>query len=85
MDEVRPHWPYPEVLDAVLALKEQHSITWRLRPEPYWCARLMQEVGELAAALVNDHEHSPDWELTQIASICLNWLEMRRYEGWATP
>uniref|UniRef100_A0A6M3M260 Uncharacterized protein n=1 Tax=viral metagenome TaxID=1070528 RepID=A0A6M3M260_9ZZZZ len=64
-------------LDDVLALKERHAETWRDQPESYWCARLMQEVGELASALVGDHEHSSDWELAQIASIALNWLELR--------
>lgn len=63
--------------EAVLALQEQHKETWRGMGEHYWLARLVQEVGELASALVGDHEDPADWELTQIAAICLNWLEMR--------
>lgn len=64
-------------VEFVLALKEQHKETWRDEEESYWLARLMQEVGELGSSLVGDHEDSPDWELSQIAAICLNWLEMR--------
>lgn len=63
--------------NTVLELKNSHSNTWRDKPESYWFARLSQEVGELGSSLVGDHEDSPDWELNQIASICLNWLEMR--------
>lgn len=35
---------------------------------------LVEEVGELAAALAGDHEHPPEWELRQIAGIALHWL-----------
>jgi len=38
---------------------------------------LLEEVGELALAIAGIHEHNVDYELQQIASICLNWLEMR--------
>lgn len=65
------------VTDRVLQLKQEHAQTWRDQPESYWLARLMQESGELASSLVGDHDDPPEWELTQIAAICLNWLEMR--------
>lgn len=65
------------IIEEVIELKQKHSETWRKKSEFYWLSRLMQETGELASALVNDHEHSVDWELAQIASITLNWLEYR--------
>lgn len=65
-------------LDEVLELRNKHSQTWRGQPDLYWFARLVQEVGELGSALVGDHDDSPEWELKQIASICLNWLEKRQ-------
>ncbi len=65
------------VISEVMCLKEKHSRTWRDREESYWMARLTQEIGELASSLVGDHKDSPDWELKQIATISLNWLEMR--------
>jgi hypothetical protein len=70
-------------LTEVLWLRNHYSGTWRDKDESYWLARLCQEFGELASALVGDHEHSPDWELQQIAAISLNWLDMRsqRYTG----
>lgn len=63
--------------EAVLDLKRKHSETWRDMPESYWLARLMEEVGELASSVVGDHKDPVEWELTQIAAICLNWLDMR--------
>jgi len=61
----------------VLELTQGHSKTWRDEPQARWLAGLMAEVGELADALHGKHEHSPDWELEQIAAIALNWLDMR--------
>jgi len=34
----------------------------------------MQEVGELASAISDNHEHTPAFELVQVAGICVNWL-----------
>lgn len=65
------------IVPIVLTMTEQHSQDWRDMPDSYWFARLVEEVGELAGSLVDNHEDSPEWELTQIASICLNWLDMR--------
>lgn len=62
---------------GVWALKEQHKTTWRDQPESYWFYLLMEEVGELGASLANDHKDPPEWEMKQVAAICLNWLEMR--------
>lgn len=67
-----------DVINAVCCLVAKYGDKWREKPDSYWLARLMQEVGELASALVDDHPHTPDWELTQIASICINWLDMRQ-------
>ena len=64
-------------IQAVLQLKEKHKDTWRDKPDDYWLARLMEETGELASSLVGHHEHDPDWELSQISAICMNWLEKR--------
>jgi hypothetical protein len=66
-----------DVIQTVINLKEKHKATWRDKPEAYWLARLVEEIGELASALVGHHEHSPDYELRQIAAICMNWLEYR--------
>lgn len=68
------------ILD-VTNLSNEHVKTWRDKEEYYWLCRLMEEVGELGASLANDHEDSPDHELTQIAAICINWLDMRLENG----
>lgn len=69
---------FDPVLKSVVDLAFEHRETWRDKPEDYWLARLMQEVGEAASSLVGDHDDPVEWELTQIAAICINWLEMRR-------
>lgn len=68
-------------LASVIVLKERYANHWSMKNDSYWLARLMQEVGELASAIVEDHEHPPETELLQIASICLNWLEKRDVVG----
>ena len=70
-----------EELDLVMSLAYNHAETWRDKDNSYWLARLMQEVGELASSLVGDHDDSPEHELRQIASIALNWLELRAGQG----
>lgn len=76
-EEIVAEWGVTESLLAVVNLKNKHADTWRNRPETYWFQCLMDEVEELADALIGIHEHPPETELMQIASICLNWLEMR--------
>lgn len=66
-----------EVERAVTEHRRGFTTHWRDKPDSYWLARLMEEVGELAGSLVGDHDDPPEWELTQIAGICINWLEMR--------
>jgi hypothetical protein len=65
------------MVDEVLSTKFRYGDKWRDQPETYWLARLVEEIGELAGAMVGDHPDPVDHELVQIASIGLNWLEMR--------
>jgi len=65
------------MIDNVMQLTQKYANKWRDEPEVLWFVYLSAEVGELAEALIGKHEHSADWELAQIAAICLNWLEMR--------
>ena len=70
---------FSKQVQRVMQLKEEHcqKSTWRDKPDSYWLARLMEEVGELASSLVGHHQHDPNWELAQISAICMNWLEKR--------
>lgn len=64
-------------LEKVLVLKNYHQQTWREKPEWYWMLSLAEEVVELMLSLMHLHAGPVEWELQQIASIALNWLEMR--------
>lgn len=72
-------------VDAVLALKAEHIATWRDKDDHYWLAGLAEEVLELTSALEGRHTHSPEVELTQIAAIALNWLELRAERATLEP
>ena len=61
----------------VIVLQEYHKKTWRDKPHWYWMLGLLEEIGELTLSLLGLHKHPPEVELTQIAAICINWLEMR--------
>ena len=70
----------------VLELQQKHRLTWRDKPEWYWLCGLLEEVLELAGALCGLHAGPVEWELQQIAAICLNWLEYRKdRDGKLTP
>ena len=62
---------------TVWDLQTKHINTWRDKAEWYWFARFSEEVGELGGALVGNHDGPVEWELSQIAAIALNWLDMR--------
>jgi len=72
------------VEQKVIGLKRVHSQTWRDRGQLKWTLGLLEEVAELLLALVGLHHHSPDWELRQIATIAMNWLERREGESDAS-
>ena len=69
--------PKISTVDFVLGLKESHRKTWRKEPQRKWVFGLLEEVWELLLSLIGLHEGPPDWELAQIAAICMNWMEMR--------
>ena len=66
------------VLEQVAQLKQKHKCTWRDKPQWYWMLGLLEEVVELGLTLIGLHEGPVEWELLQIAAICLNWIEYRQ-------
>jgi len=61
------------VFSNVLELAAKHQSIWRDKDDYYWITGLVEEVGELAEESLGNHEHPPEVELRQIASICMNW------------
>ena len=66
---------WPELVE-ILAQHHFDMSTWAALPPCYWLARLMAEVGELAAAIAADHEHPWELEACQVASIAVNMLKI---------
>lgn len=48
--------------------------TWHDRDVNYWFKALVEEVGELGAALNGEHAHPPATELVQIGAIAIGFL-----------
>lgn len=65
----------------VINYRRGYQNHWREKSNSYWFARLIEEVAELGMSLEGEHEHVPELELTQIASICINWMEKREGEN----
>lgn len=59
-------------IDAALALVRENAITHQDKNTKL--RTILGEVAELAYALDNQHEHTPKYELVQIAGICVNWI-----------
>lgn len=66
-------------------LAEKYKGWWADKPESYWFARLVQEVGELGSSLVGDHKDPPELELRQIYSIVTNWIRRRERNEFVRP
>ena len=62
----------------VIELKRKHSSTWQNKSDWFWALALLEEVLELLLALVSLHRGPVEWELTQISSMAMNWMEMRK-------
>lgn len=67
----------------VLEFKRRHAQTWRDKSDWYWLAGLCEEVAELALSLAGLHRGPVEWELGQIVTIAMNWLEKRQAGGKA--
>lgn len=65
------------IVTMVRDLQALTSHVDRDKGDDWWFMMLAEEIGELAGALRDQHEDPPEWELMQIASIALNWLEKR--------
>lgn len=66
-----------EIAGRVLGRAFDNRLKWRRATDEYWLMRLVEEVGELSSALLERGEDSPDLELAEIASMCINWLHYR--------
>jgi hypothetical protein len=80
MTDKAKQWKYLEstVVLGTIKLMSDHKTTWRNKPEWFWFLSLLEEFWELLGALVGWHKDPVDFELMQIAAICMNWMDMRR-------
>ena len=71
----------PDIANDVYELAMHHEATWAGEPDARWLQGLVEEVGELASALAGRHEHTPEFELRQIATIAMNWMAERHHRS----
>lgn len=69
-------------MKRLIEYAKDHQHLWRDEHESYWLARLQQEVAELVLTLDKQHDGPREHELLQIATICINWLDMREDFEW---
>lgn len=62
---------------SVQEFVEHYKNKWQDESDEFWLDRLNAEFEELAMALAGAHEHTPELELKEIASIAINWLRKR--------
>ena len=60
----------------VIQMKRAHEGVWKDKSTFEWFMGLMEEVAELADALLKVHEGPVSHELAQIAAICINFSEL---------
>lgn len=63
---------------SVIRMRNKYKDYWKDKSDWYWFFRLLLELLELAGSLLKIHKDPPEWELTQIASICINWLHKKK-------
>ena len=84
LDDLDDRRYFEKALAGVRANAAAHDNVWQNKDDLYWLAGLIEEVGELAEALIGDHEHLPVEELMQIGGIAVNWIsrELRTPDGY---
>ena len=55
---------------------------WADQVPSFWMWQLDGEIDELFDSMEDRHSHPPEWELVQIAALCINWLRHHGREGW---
>jgi hypothetical protein len=63
--------------NRVIEHRRKYRTLYRNEDDFYWLRILTEEFAELVLSLEGKHNHTPDLELTEIAGICINWLEKR--------
>ena len=66
------------ILDQIAKERERQDIKWgqQNHENGYWLAILMEEVGEVAKAIVEGSGPSTvRTELIHVAAVCVSWLE----------
>lgn len=69
-------WIEGSPIMATIRLQQKYRDHWKDKGDWYWAWRVLLEVGALITSLAGfRREGSPRWELMQIASICMNWMQ----------
>ncbi len=66
------------IIRDIRAERKRQDNKWgaKLHPNDKWLSILVEEVGEAATAQLNNDDVNLREELTQVAAVCVKWLEM---------
>lgn len=67
-----------DIVINILCRTERHKTTWREKPQWYWFWMLLRQCKKLAVSLLCGYGEPVHIELEKIASIAMNWIDMRR-------
>lgn len=70
-------WVEGSPIMATIRMQQKYKDHWREKNDWYWFWKLAQEFLALGWNVAGFHrDGSPRWELMQIASICMNWMQL---------
>jgi NTP pyrophosphatase (non-canonical NTP hydrolase) len=66
-----------DYVEAIRAERQRQDAKWgqQHHPAAVWCAILMEEVGEVANAILDSRSTNLEDELIQVAAVSVAWLE----------
>lgn len=72
--------PYLGSKEEVVEHESKYHGMWWDKGNLFWFVSLLEEFCELGLSLLRLHRHAPEYELKQIASISIGWMDYIRWK-----
>ena len=76
---------FDEIVEAIKVERDRQDRKWGVgfngRDDSFWLSILVEEVGEVANAIIEFEEHHTEVELIQVAAVVFSWLQYRTPYG----